>query len=74
MRKAAEFWADLRRRGLPTAADDSLDADAILAAQVALIGGPGDTVTVATSNARHLRALCRYRRPGLAIDLPVSSG
>src|SRR5262245_1137058 len=26
MRKAAEFWADLRRRGLPTAGDESLDA------------------------------------------------
>ena len=54
MRQAAEFWADLRRRGLPTAADVGLDADAILAAHAALIGNPGDTVTVATSNARHL--------------------
>jgi predicted nucleic acid-binding protein len=54
MRKAAEFWADLRRRGLPTAGDEGLDADAILAAQAALIGSPGDTVTVATSNLRHL--------------------
>ncbi len=54
MRKAAEFWADLRRRGLPTAADSGLDADAILAAQADLIGNPGDVVTVATSNARHL--------------------
>jgi predicted nucleic acid-binding protein len=54
MRKAAEFWADLRRHGLPTAGDESLDADAILAAQAALIGGQRDTVTVATSNLRHL--------------------
>ena len=54
MRKAAEFWADVRRRGLPTAGDQSLDADAILAAQAALIGGPSDTVTVATSNVSHL--------------------
>ncbi len=54
MDRAAEFWADVRRRGLPTAADQSLDADAILAAQAALIGGPGDTVTVATSNPAHL--------------------
>src|SRR5262245_54682505 len=54
MHKAAEFWADLRRRGLPTAGDEGLDADAILAAQAALIGGPGDNVTVATSNPRHL--------------------
>jgi hypothetical protein len=58
--KAADFWADIRRRGLPTAADRSLDADAILAAQVALIGAPGDTVTVATSNSAHL-----IRFPGI---------
>src|SRR5438045_5857406 len=54
MHRAAEFWADVRRRGLPTATDQSLDADAILAAQAALMGAPGDTVTVATSNPAHL--------------------
>jgi predicted nucleic acid-binding protein len=54
MRRAAEFWAAVRRRGLPTAGDQSLDADAILAAQAALIGGPGDTAAVATGNVSHL--------------------
>jgi predicted nucleic acid-binding protein len=69
MRKAAEFWADLRRRGLPTAGDESLDADAILAAQAALLGGPRDTVTVATSNPRHVG-----RFPGIdAQDWPSIS-
>jgi predicted nucleic acid-binding protein len=69
MRKAAEFWADLRRRGLPTAADAGLDADAILAAQAALIGNPGDIVIVATSNLRHLA-----RFPGIdAQDWPSIS-
>jgi hypothetical protein len=58
--KAAEFWADVRRRGLPTAADQSLDADALLAAQATLIGAPGDTVYVATSNPVHL-----IRFPGI---------
>jgi predicted nucleic acid-binding protein len=60
MRKSAEFWADVRRRGLPTAGDQSLDADAILAAQAALIAGPGDTATVATANVSHL-----MRFPGI---------
>jgi hypothetical protein len=73
MRKAAEFWADLRRRGLPTAGDEGLDADAILAAQAALVGNPGDTVTVATGNLRHL-ALPGHRRQGLALHLSVNPG
>jgi predicted nucleic acid-binding protein len=64
--KAAEFWADIRRRGLPTAADQSLDADVIVAAQAVLVGVPGDTVTVATSNPGHL-----LRFPGIdARDWP----
>lgn len=54
MRKAAELWAVVRQRGLPTAGNRALDADAILAAQATAIGSPGDTVTVATSNVAHL--------------------
>lgn len=54
MRRAAELWADVRRAGLPTGGDQGLDADAILAAQALLIGGPGDAVTVATANVAHL--------------------
>src|SRR4051794_11642519 len=38
MRKAAEFWADARRRGRPTAHEKTLDADAILAGQAATLG------------------------------------
>jgi predicted nucleic acid-binding protein len=67
MHRAAEFWADVRRRGLPTASDQSLDADAILAAQADLIGNPGDAVTVATSNPGHFT-----RFPGIdAQDWPT---
>jgi predicted nucleic acid-binding protein len=54
MRRAAGFWAALRRVGQPTAAPDSLDADAVLAGQVETAGRPGDAVTVATTNVRHL--------------------
>lgn len=52
--RAASFWATLRRAGLPTAADGSLDADAILAGMAATVGRPGEQVLVATSNLRHL--------------------
>lgn len=49
MRHAAELWADSRLRGLPVAADHSLDGDVILAAQTLAVGG-----TVVTTNPRHL--------------------
>jgi predicted nucleic acid-binding protein len=54
LRRAAEFWADVRRKGIPTASPDSLDADCIIAGQAAAVGGPGDVVTVATTNVIHL--------------------
>jgi predicted nucleic acid-binding protein len=49
MRRAAELWADVRRRGQPTADPRSLDADVILSAQAEGVGG-----IVATENVSHL--------------------
>ena len=54
MRKAAELWADARRKGVTTADDKEIDADVILAAQAILFCGLNDELTVATYNARHL--------------------
>ena len=54
LQRAAEFWATLRRVGLPTAGDQALDGDAILAGMAATLGGPGDSVVVATTNVKHL--------------------
>jgi predicted nucleic acid-binding protein len=51
MRRAAELWAQARQQGRPTAGDQSLDADAILAAQALSLGVP---VIVATANVAHL--------------------
>lgn len=52
---AAEFWATARQRGRPSAPDDRLDADVILAAQaVTFAVGSDDQVVVATTNVRHL--------------------
>ena len=64
MLKAAEFWADARRKGLPTAPEAALDADVILAAQAALLIGmekPSD-VLVATDNVGHLGRFVTARR------------
>jgi len=52
MRLAAAFWATARNLGRPTARDESLDADVILAAQALSIGTPN--VVIATSNPGHL--------------------
>lgn len=52
MRKAAEFWAQARQQGVPTAPDPHLDCDAILAAQAATIGDP--SAIVATTNPIHV--------------------
>jgi hypothetical protein len=60
-RQAAVFWADARRRGLPTASPEALDADVILAACTATIGQPGDHIIVATMNVGHLARYCDAR-------------
>jgi predicted nucleic acid-binding protein len=50
--QAAAFWAEARRRGKPTASDESLDADVILAAQAATL--TGKTVVIASTNPKHI--------------------
>jgi predicted nucleic acid-binding protein len=52
MRQAASFWAQARQQGRPTAVDEALDGDVILAAQAVTLNEPG--VIVATTNVRHL--------------------
>jgi predicted nucleic acid-binding protein len=51
---AAEFWAILRQTGLPTAGDEAIDADAILAGMASTMAQPGDSVVIATTNVKHL--------------------
>ncbi len=52
MRQAAAFWAQARQQGHPTAGDNTIDADVILAAQAATIGDAN--VVVAATNVKHL--------------------
>ncbi|MFO0810195.1 MAG: nucleic acid-binding protein [Gemmataceae bacterium] len=51
MRRATELWATVRQGGKPTAGDNDLDADMILAVQALTLGVP---FIVATTNVRHL--------------------
>jgi predicted nucleic acid-binding protein len=52
MQQAAEFWAQARQTGQPTAPDNTIDCDLILAAQAVTLGVPN--FIVATTNVRHL--------------------
>lgn len=52
MRKAAELWARARQKGQPTAGDDTIDVDVILAAQALTLGA--GAVVIATTNVSHL--------------------
>lgn len=55
MVKAAEFWAMVRKQGVPTADDKALDGDVILAAQVFTFQQQCNiNVVVATTNTKHL--------------------
>lgn len=57
MLKAALFWAELRKKGKPTADNKALDADVILAAQATMAEMEGYAVIVATTNVGHLSRL-----------------
>jgi predicted nucleic acid-binding protein len=52
MRRTADLWAQARQRGLPTAGDNTIDVDVILAAQALTLGTTN--VIVASSNVGHL--------------------
>ena len=64
MRKAAEFWAEARKQGKPTAPSEALDGDIILAAQTVLqieTNSPA-RVVVATDNVGHLEMFVNAKR------------
>jgi predicted nucleic acid-binding protein len=52
MRRGAELWAQARQKGQPTAADNTIDADIILAAQAIELGA--SEFVIATTNVGHL--------------------
>ena len=60
--RATELWADMRRRGRPTADALALDGDVILAATALGIEAEFEDVVVVTNNTRHLDQLVRTAR------------
>lgn len=64
MRKAAELWAWIRNQGKPTASNDSLDGDVILAAQAILQLKSFDEVIVVTTNVKHIS---RFVSEGISV-------
>ena len=52
MRLAADLWAQARQQGQPTAGDNTIDGDVILAAQALSLGVPD--VLIATNNIGHI--------------------
>lgn len=63
MLRAADLWANARRRGRPTADPTALDADVILAAQTQLFAEAiRERVLVVTMNERHLAQFVETRR------------
>jgi predicted nucleic acid-binding protein len=54
MIKAAEMWAQVRQQGKPTADNQALDGDVILAAQALLLARQEFSYVIATSNTKHL--------------------
>ncbi|MBD6614891.1 type II toxin-antitoxin system VapC family toxin [Komarekiella sp. 'clone 1'] len=64
MQKAAELWAWVRKLGKPTASNDSLDGDVILAAQAILQLKSFDEVIVVTTNLKHIS---RFESKGIDI-------
>ena len=57
MQQAAQFWAQARQQGQPTAGDKTIDADMILVAQAVTLNVPD--VVIATTNVGHLSRFAR---------------
>ncbi|AFY31299.1 type II toxin-antitoxin system VapC family toxin [Calothrix sp. PCC 7507] len=64
MQKAAELWAWVRNQGKPTASNDSLDGDVILAAQAIIQLKNFNEVIVVTTNLKHIS---RFESEGILV-------
>ncbi|ACB50578.1 hypothetical protein cce_1228 [Crocosphaera subtropica ATCC 51142] len=53
MLKAAELWAEVRKKGKPTADNKALDGDVILTAQAVLLQENDYEIIIVTSNIKH---------------------
>jgi hypothetical protein len=72
LEQAAEFWASLRKAGVPTAGPQVLDADSIFAGMAATAFDPSDIVMIATTKCGPPRPIPRHRRAGVVHDPPIA--
>lgn len=54
MLRAAQFWAQTRQQGRPTADNKAFDGDMILAAQASILDPSSGEPIIATTNVGHL--------------------
>ena len=69
LKRAASLWAEARNKGLGTAANEALDGDVVIAAQILEDAGPTSRFTVATSNVGDIARYVGFRRTRYWVDI-----
>ena len=69
LKRATSLWAEARNKGVGTAANEALDGDVIIAAQILEDAGLTSRFTVATSNVGDIARYVGFRRTRHWVDI-----